>query len=132
MEILEKKEVLKKVKCNLTRSSSALKRKAGTMTVEGILAAEAEIASYTEVITSLEEAININTSELSFTETPKGGLCKFKGDTFLCLRMSTLMLHERIVQNLIAHKFEMEKLERLIRYGDQIGKYLRPCPSTLL
>jgi len=132
MEILEKKEVLKKVKRDLTRSSGALKRKAGTMTAEGILAAEAEIASYTEVITSLEEAININTSELGFTVTPKGGLRKFKGDTFLRLRMSALALRERIVQNLIARKFEMEKLERLVRYGDRIGKYLRPCPSTLL
>jgi len=132
MEILEKKEVLKKVKCDLTCSSGALKRKASTMTAEGILAAEVEIASYPEVITSLEEAININTLELSFTETPKGGLRKFKGDTFLCLQMSTLVLCKRIVQNLIVHKFKMEKLERLVCYGDRIGKYLRPCPSTLL
>ena len=132
MEILEKKEVLKKVKRDLTRSSGALKQKAGTMTAEGILAAEAEIASYTEVITSLEEAININTSELGFTVTPKGGLRKFKGDTFLRLRMSALALHERIVQNLIARKFKMEKLERLVHYGNRIGKYLQPCPSTLL
>jgi hypothetical protein len=132
MEILEKKEILKKAKRDRTRSSSVLERKAGTMTAEGILTAEAEIASYTEVITSLEEAINKKTSELGFTETPKGSLRKFKGDTFLRLRMSALALRERIVQNLIARKFEMEKLERLVRYGDRMGKYLSPSLSTLL
>jgi len=93
------------------------------MTVEGMLNAKAEIASYTEVITSLEEAINIKTLELGFTETPKGSLCKFKGDAFLCLWMSALMLHGRIVQNLIARKFEMKKLKHLVCYGDRIGKY---------
>jgi len=123
MEILENKEVLKKVKRNRTRSSGVLKQKTGTMTAEGMLNAEAEIASYTEVITSLEEAINIKTSELGFTETPKGGLRKFKGNAFLCLRMSALALRGRIVQNLIARKFEMEKLEHLVCYGDWIGKY---------
>jgi hypothetical protein len=132
MEILEKKEILKKAKCDHTRSSSVLEQKAGTMTMEGILTAEAEIASYTEVITSLEEAINKKMSELGFTETPKGSLCKFKGDTFLHLRMSTLVLHKRIVQNLIACKFEMEKLKRLVCYGDWMGKYLSPSLSTLL
>jgi hypothetical protein len=132
MEILEKKEILKKAKHNHTHSSSVLERKAGTMTAEGILTAEAEIASYTEVITSLEEAINKKTLELGFTETPKGSLRKFKGNTFLCLWMSALALHERIVQNLIAHKFEMEKLECLVRYGDRMGKYLSPSLSMLL
>ena len=123
MEILENKEVLKKVKCDHTCSSSVLKQTTSTMTVEGMLNAKVEITSYAEVITSLEEAINIKTSELSFTETPKGGLCKFKGNAFLCLQMSTLVLCGRIVQNLIAHKFKMEKLERLVCYGDWIGKY---------
>jgi hypothetical protein len=132
MEILEKKEVLKKVKCNRTRSSSALEWKASTLTAEGILTAKAEIAAYTEVITSLEEEINKKMSELSFTETPKGSLHKFKGDAFLCLWMSVLTLCERIVQNLIVCKFEMEKLERLVHYGNRIGKYLWPCLLTLL
>jgi hypothetical protein len=132
MEILEKKEVLKKVKCDRTRSSSALEWKASTLTVEGVLTAEAEIAAYTEVITSLEEEINKKTSELGFTETPKGSLHKFKGNAFLRLQMSALALHERIVQNLIVCKFKMEKLERLVRYGDRIGKYLWPCLLTLL
>ena len=91
--------------------------------MEGMLNAKVEIASYTEVITSLEEAINIKMLELSFTETPKGSLCKFKGDAFLHLRMSVLMLCGRIVQNLIACKFKMEKLEHLVCYGNQIGKY---------
>jgi hypothetical protein len=126
MEILEKKEVLKKVKWDRTRATSVLERKAGTMTAEQILTAEAEIESYLEIITSLEEAIDKATSELGFTETLKGSLRKFKGDTFLCLRMNMLALHERIVQNSIARRFEMEKLERLVRYGDRMGKYL--CP----
>ena len=82
----------------------------------------AEIKSCEEIITSLEETIEEQISVLGFTETPKGSLWKFKGDLFLRLRMNALALRERIIQNLIARKFEMEKLERLVNCGNRMGK----------
>ena len=61
-------------------------------------------------------------SVLGFTEMPTGSLQKFKADPFLCLRMNALALQEQIIQNLIARKFEMEKLERLVDCGNWMGK----------
>lgn len=82
----------------------------------------AEIQSYEEIITGLEDDIEEHMSALGFTKTPSGSLRKFKGNTFLRLRMNALALRERIFQNLIARKFEMEKLERLVKSGNRMGK----------
>ena len=87
-----------------------------------------EVESLAAVITQLEGNINQQTSTLGITA--KGKLSKLKGDTFLRLRMNSLALRKRIIQNLVARKFEMEKLERLVRYGDRMGKsYVYNYPS---
>ena len=92
--------------------------KAGT--AEEIQASEAEVDSLAAVIAQLEDNISKQTSTLGITA--KGKLYKLKGSTFLRLRMNLLALRQRIIQNLVARRFEMEKLERLVRYGDRMGK----------
>jgi hypothetical protein len=54
--------------------------------------------------------------------TGKGCLKKLKGNVFLHLCTNALALQQCIIQNLIAHKFEMEKMERLVHCGDQMGE----------
>jgi hypothetical protein len=97
-----------------------LERKAKARTAQEIQASEAEVDSLAAVITQLEENISRQTSTLGITA--KGTLHKLKGNTFLRLRMNSLALRQRIIQNLVARRFEMEKLERLVRYGDRMGK----------
>jgi len=97
-----------------------LERKAKTGTAQEIRASEAEVESLATVITQLEDNVSKQTSALG--TTAKGALYKLKGNTFLRLRMNSLALRQRIIQNLVARKFEMEKLERLVRYGDRMGK----------
>jgi hypothetical protein len=118
-DIIEKQGVLKKVKRNLKR---ALGWKSGARTTNETLTAEAEIESSTKSIKSLEGMISERMSVLGISETPKGSLKRLKGNTFLCIRMNALVLQERIIQNLIACKFEMEKLERLVLHGDRMGE----------
>jgi hypothetical protein len=89
-------------------------------TAHEIQASEAEVESLTAVITQLEGNISTQTAALGITA--RGKLSKLKGNTFLRLRMNSLALRQRIIQNLVARKFEMEKLERLVRYGDRMGK----------
>ena len=96
-----------------------MERKAKAGTAQEILASEAEVESLVAVITQLEDNISKQTSALGITA--KGKLDKLKGNDFLCLRMNSLALRQRIIQNLVARKFEMEKLERLVRYGDRMG-----------
>ena len=91
--------------------------KAGT--AQEIRASDAEIESLEAVITQLEENISKKTSALGITA--KGKLHVLKGNSFLRLQMNSLALRQRIVQGLVARKFEMEKLERLVRYGDCMG-----------
>ena len=79
-----------------------------------------EVKSLAEVITHLEYNINKQMSALGISA--KGKLRKLKGDTFLRLRMNSLALREKIIQNMVARKFETEKLDRLVRYGDRMGK----------
>ena len=98
----------------------AIGRKGRTGTADKALTAE--IKSCEEIITSLKETIEAQMSDLGFTQAPKGGLRKFKGDSFLRLRMNALSLRDRILQNLVARKFEMEKLERLVNCGSQMGR----------
>ena len=100
----------------------AIERKGRSSTANGAEASTAEIKSCEEIITSLEETIKEQMSVLGFTETPKGTLRKLRGDAFLRVRMNALALRERIIQNLIARKFEMEKLERLVSCGNRMGK----------
>jgi hypothetical protein len=97
-----------------------LERKAKGGTAHEIRASEAEVESLTAVITQLEGNISTQTAALGITA--RGKLSKLKGNTFLRLRMNSLALRQRIIQNLVARKFEMEKLERLVRYGDRMGK----------
>lgn len=97
-----------------------MERKGRSNTADEALTAE--INSYEKIITSLEGDIEEKMSVLGFAETPKGSLRKFKGNTFLRLRMNALALRERIIQNLVARKFEMEKLERLVKTGDRMGE----------
>ena len=99
--------------------------KAGT--AQEIQASEAEVESLVEVITQLEGNISKQTSELGITAKEK--LHKLKGNEFLRLRMNSLALRQRIIRNLVARKFEMEKLERLVRYGDRMG--MAPWTFTL-
>jgi len=97
-----------------------LERKAKAGTAEEIRASEAEVESLAEVIAQLEGNISQQTSALGITA--KGTLSRLKGNTFLCLRMNLLALREKIIRNLVSRKFEMEKIKRLVRYGDRMGK----------
>jgi len=117
--IIEHQGLLRKMKRDLKR---ALGRKGRARTVNETLTAEAEIESSTEAIKSLEGTISERMSSLGISETPKGSLKKLKGNTFLRLRMNALVLRERIIQNSISRKFEMEKLDRLVLYGDRMGE----------
>jgi hypothetical protein len=97
-----------------------LERKAKARTAQEIQASEAEVEYLATVVAQLEDNINQQTSSLGITA--KGKLSRLKGNTFLCLWMNSLVLQERIIWNSVSHKFEMEKLERLVRYGDRMGK----------
>ena len=119
-DILEKRDILKTKKLNLARARKALERKAKAGDAQEIRVSEAEVESLASVVTQLEENIRKQTSALGITA--KDQLRKLKGNKFLCLRMNSLALRQRIIQNLVARKFEMEKLERLVRYGDRMGK----------
>lgn len=97
-----------------------MERKAKTGDAQEIQVSEAEVESLASVITQLEDNISKQTAALGIAAKDK--LRKLMGNTFLRLRMNSLALRERIIQNLVARKFEMEKLERLVRYGDRMGK----------
>jgi hypothetical protein len=97
-----------------------LERKAKGGTAQEIRASEEEVESLAAVITQLEDNISKQTSALGIAA--KGRFHKLKGNTFLRLRMNSLALRQRIIQNLVARRFEMERLERLVRYGDRMGK----------
>ena len=97
-----------------------MERKAKAGDAQEIQASEAEIESLESVITQLEDNISKQKSALGITAKDK--LRKLKGNTFLRLRMNSLALRQRIIQNLVARKFEMEKIERLVRYGDRMGQ----------
>ena len=116
-DVLEKQTILRKT--NRLRRR-AMEQKGRSNTADE--AHTAEIHSYEEIITSLEGDIEEKMSVLGFAETPKGSLRKFKGNAFLRLRMNALALREQIIQNLVARKFEMEKLERLVKTGDRMGE----------
>ena len=118
-DILEKRDVLKAKKLILARTRKALEQKAKAGDAQEIRACEAEVESVAEVITQLKGNISKQTSALGITE--KNKLIKLKGNTFLRLRMNSLTLRQRIIQNLVARKFEMERFERLVRYGDRMG-----------
>lgn len=112
--------MLKKKKRRLVQARKVLERKAKAGTTQETLTSEAEVESLVVIITQLEDSIRQQTSLLGITAKDK--LAKLKGDLFLCLRMNSLALRGRIIQNLVARKFEIEKLERLVRYGDHMGK----------
>ena len=97
-----------------------MERKAKAGDAQEIQTSEAEIESLESVITQLEDNISKQKSTLGITAKDK--LRNLKGNKFLCLRMNSLALRQRIIQNLVARKFEMEKLERLVRYGDRMGQ----------
>jgi hypothetical protein len=97
-----------------------LECKAKARTAQEIQASEAEVKYLVTVVAQLEDNINQQTSSLGITT--KGKLSRLKGNTFLCLQMNLLVLQERIIWNSVSRKFEMEKLERLVRYGDRMGK----------
>jgi hypothetical protein len=97
-----------------------LEHKAKAGTAQEIQASEVEVKYLVTVVTHLEDNINQQTSSLGITA--KGKLSRLKGNTFLHLQMNLLALQERIIWNLVWHKFEMEKLECLVQYGDCMGK----------
>src|SRR5258706_12802990 len=72
------------------------------------------------VIKQLEGNISKQMSALGIAA--KGKLHKLKGNSFLCIQMNLLALWQRIIQNLVARKFEMEKIECLVQYGNHMGK----------
>ena len=126
--ILEKQNILKKKKQNLTQAKKALEQKAKDGTGQEILASEAEVESLTAMITELEGNITREIATLGITA--KGSLSHLKGNTFLRLRMNSLALREKIIQNLVSRKFELERLDRLARYGDRMGKsHVYNCSS---
>jgi len=96
-----------------------LEQKAKAGTAQEIQASEVEVKSLEVVIKQLEDNISKQTSALSITT--KGKLHKLKGNDFLHLQMNLLVLRQRIIWNLVACKFEMEKLEHLVQYGDHMG-----------
>jgi hypothetical protein len=120
-DVLEKQAALRKAN---QRHIRAVEREGKTRTANETLTTE--IKSCEEIIASLEETIEERMSVLGFTKPPKGSLRKFKGDTFLRLRMNALALRERILQNLVARKFEMEKIERLVNCGNRMGRSYAP------
>jgi hypothetical protein len=122
-QIIEKQDGLKKLKQKLSREKSSLERRAGVATTEEIVAAEAEIDSLTAMITRIKSSIDMLISDLGVPE--KTQLHKLKQNAFLRLRMNALALRQRIVQNLVARKFEMVRIERPARCGDRMGTY---CP----
>jgi hypothetical protein len=126
--ILEKRDILKRKKRNLVQARKTLERKAQAGTPQEIQASEAEVESLEAVINQLERNISQQTLVLGITAKTK--LSSLKGNDFLRLRMNSLALREKIIQNLVSRRFEMEKLERLVRYGDRMGKsYLYKYPS---
>ena len=119
-DILEKRDILKTKGRKLVQARKTLEWKVKAGTVQEIQVSEVEVASLAAVITQLEDSISMQTSALGIDATDK--LHKLKGNTFLCLRMNSLALRQRIIQNLVARKFEMEKLERLAQYRNRMGK----------
>ena len=112
----------------MVQARKFLERKATAGTAQDIQASEAEVVSLAALIKQLEGNISRQMSSLGITAKDK--LSRLKGDTFLRLRMNSLALRERIIRNLVARKFEMEKLERLVRYGGRMGRsYLYNYPS---
>ncbi len=118
-DILEKRDVLQKKQLKLTQAKETLERTRKAGIAQEIGASEAEVKSLMEVTKQLES--NINKQKLSLGLTANAKLHRLKGNTFLRLRMNSLALRQRIIQKSIARKFEMEKLERLVRYGDRMG-----------
>ena len=118
--ILEKQDALKTKKRNLAVARRVLERKAAAGTAKEIRPSDAEVESLTTVVTQLEDNINQQTSSLGITAKSK--LSMLKGNAFLRLRMNSLALRERVIRKSVSRKFEMEKLERLVRYGDRMGQ----------
>ena len=118
--ILEKWDVLKTKRLTLARARKALEQKVKTGAAQDIQASGEQVELLEGVITQLEGNISNQTAALGITTTSK--LNKLKGNTFLRLWMNSLTLRQRIIQNLVARKFEMEKIEHLVRYGDCMGK----------
>jgi hypothetical protein len=126
--IFEKQDTLKTKKRNLAQARRVLEGKAKARTAKEIQTSEAEVESLATVVTQLQDDINQQMSLLGITT--KGKLSTLKGNTFLCLQMNSLALRERIIWNSVSRKFEMEKLECLVQYGDRMGKSdVYKCPS---
>jgi len=82
--------------------------------------AQTAIDSLTSEIATIEGSIAEQKLVLGFMG--KGSLEKLKGNAFLQFHTNALALQWRIIQNLIACKFEMEKMERLVCYSNQMGE----------
>ena len=111
-DILEKQDVLKTKKQNLVQARNSLEWKAKAGTAQEIWASKVEVKSLAAVIKQLEGNISKQMSALGIAA--KGKLHKLKGNSFLCIQMNLLALWQRIIQNLVARKFEMEKIECLV------------------
>jgi len=96
----------------MVQARKFLEQKATAGTAQDIQVSKAEVMSLAAVIKQLEGSISQQMSSLGINTKDK--LSRLKGDTFLHLWMNLLVLQERIIQNLVACKFEMEKLECLV------------------
>jgi len=118
--VIEGQGILRNMKKKLKKAKDELQRKLGTGMTEETNLAQTAIDSLTSEIATIEGSIAEQKLVLGFTG--KGSLEKLKGNAFLQFCTNALALRWRIVQNLIARKFEMEKMERLVHHGNQMGK----------
>jgi len=119
--VIKEQGILRNMKKKLKKAKGGLQRISSSGTAEEVNLAQAGIDSITSEIAGIKSSIA--EQKLLLGSTAKGSLKKLKGDAFLQLRTNALALRQCIIQNLIARKFEMEKMERLVRRGDQMGEH---------
>lgn len=118
--VVEGQSILRNMKKKLKKAKHGLQQISTSGTAEEVDAAQASVDLITSEIARTEGSIAEQRQVLGFTG--KAGLKKLKGNVFFQLRTNALALRRRIVQNIISRKFEMEKMERLVRHGDQMGE----------
>jgi hypothetical protein len=118
--VIEEQRILQNMKKKLKKMKGGLQQIMTSGAVKEVDVAQAGVNSITSEIARIESSIAKKRLVLGFMG--KGSLKKLKGNAFLQICTNALALRQRIVQNLIAHKFEMEKMECLVRHGDQMGE----------
>ena len=118
--VIKGQGILRNMKEKLKKVKDKLQRKLGTGTTEETDLAQTAIDLLTLEIATIEGSIAEQKLVLGFTG--KGSLEKLKGNAFLQFHTNALALRQCIVQHLIAHKFEMEKMEWLVCHSNQMGE----------